>query len=118
MRQSETGRDNPFKFCQLNILIIKDIFGIVFAMMRSGGNIMKKLKNNTGTKILVVSLALIFAAGIAAPWLEANDVCKKAYDKCILDAAVAALFGGFLTFPPYVAFCSSGYVWCTKYYYG
>jgi hypothetical protein len=89
-----------------------------FAIGWSGGNIMLKLKNKIGKKILVVTLAVFFSAVAAVYPLEAKDACREAYDKCIRDAAVASLFGGLLTLPTYFAFCSSGYVWCTKYYYG
>jgi hypothetical protein len=79
---------------------------------------MKKVKNKIGKKILVLSLALLFILGTAVTRVEAEDPCTKALDKCLRDAVLTALLSGLTTFSLYFTFCSTGYVWCTRYYKG
>jgi len=60
--------------------------------------------------IVCVCFFLVFSA------YASGDVCKKAFSRCTIDAAIAGLFSGPQSFLLYFSGCFMGYSWCLKYY--
>ena len=67
-------------------------------------------------KILVVGLIVCLCLFLVSSAQASEDVCKKALEKCAVDAVKAGLATGPQSFLLYYSGCFLGYTWCLKYY--
>lgn len=67
-------------------------------------------------KILIGVLVVTLLGAMMTPALQANEVCEKAFKKCMVDALIVLIFSGFQTFFAYSTACVLGYDWCMRYY--
>ena len=75
------------------------------------------------TKTIQTTKPLTAAVLILSIWLsvgfvpvQAEDICEKAFTKCLVDAAIALILTGPQAAAAFATGCVNGYIWCLKYY--
>lgn len=65
------------------------------------------------TASVLIVCVLLFAW---APSIHAENICRKAITKCLIDAVIALILAGPQTSAIFASGCLNGYVWCLTYY--
>lgn len=71
---------------------------------------MNKIKS-----LLVIVLVAAVVLTAMPQQAEASEVCRKALEKCTVDALISFLLGGGLTAGIMMSGCINGYSFCLKY---
>ncbi len=77
------------------------------------------MKNKTKRKTVkwtASALIVLVLLCAGAPSAQAEDLCRRAMTKCLVDAAIALILAGPQTAAIYTAGCFNGYIWCLTYY--
>lgn len=70
---------------------------------------------NKFKSVLVIVLVAAVILTAVPQQTEASEVCKKALEKCTVDAIIAFMLGGGVTAGIMMAGCINGYGFCLKY---